>query len=203
MDMKLSMIFFTRYPDRKDKILLKKDNSYCEDLINKLDNEGYALWNLIEIVSFGDFIDLYRLFYEKYPDALSGHNYTYPMYNIKSLRNAAAHNNCILNQLSKQKGSDARQNKKIITFVSKIGEIGRTQRINCMNRQAVHDFVTLLYVVNDAIKSVGVKKHTLLELDSFINKNAVRHKEYFEKNNEIKTIYGFIKKIIDNLLNTQ
>lgn len=72
-----------------------------------------------------------------------------------------------------------------------------------MNLQAVHDFVTLLYVVNDAIDSPGVKKHTLKELDNFINKDAVRHKEYFEKNDEIKTIYNFIKKIIDNLLNNQ
>ena len=68
--------YFKRYPDMQDKILRKKDNSYCEDLINKLKIEGYAVWNLIEIISFGDFINLYRLFYEMFPNAKQGRLYT-------------------------------------------------------------------------------------------------------------------------------
>ncbi|MBQ4649277.1 MAG: Abi family protein [Firmicutes bacterium] len=119
--------YFQIYPDLKNKILRKKDNSYCEDLIDKLEKEGYAVWNLIEIISFGDFINLYRLFYEKYPPEKGKKIYAYPMYNIKSLRNAAAHNNCILNQLMKGKNSRYNHNKKVISFVSKIDGIGKAE----------------------------------------------------------------------------
>ena len=192
--------YFQIYPELKDKILRKKDNSYCEDLIDKLQVEGYAVWNLIEIISFGEFINLYRLFYEKYPPEKSKKIYTYPMYNIKSLRNAAAHNNCILNQLMKGKNNRYNPNKKVISFVSKIEGIGKEQRQNCMGRQVVHDFVTLLYVIDNVIKSSSVKNSILNDLKKFVNEDAVEHKEYFSNNNELKTIYGFIKKVVDNMV---
>jgi len=49
--------YFDMYPDVKTKILQKKQTSYCADLINKLESEEYALWNIVEILSFGDFIN--------------------------------------------------------------------------------------------------------------------------------------------------
>lgn len=192
--------YFRVYPDIEEKILRKKDNSYCEDLINKLKVEGYAVWNLIEIISFGDFINLYRLFYEKFPDAKQGKVFTYPMYSIKSLRNAAAHNNCILNQLMKAKDDEVKINKKVTSFVSKIDGIGKEQRVNCMKKQVVHDFVTLLYVIDNAVKSPGVKKNILTDLSRFMNEQAVRKKEYFRKNNELKAVYAFSKKVVDNMM---
>lgn len=189
--------YFQSYPDMNDKILRKKDNSYCENLINKLKVEGYAVWNLIEIISFGDFINFYKLFYETYPNAKQDIIYTYPMYSIKSLRNAAAHNNCILNQLAAER-KDGNLNRKVITFVSKIGEIGKTQRCNCMEKQVVHDFITLLYVVDNVIKSERVKKDLYNQMDCFINKQAIRNREYFCKCNELKSVYDFVKKVVDN-----
>lgn len=71
--------FFTQYSDVKDKILKKSKNSYCTDLIDKLESEGYAIWNVVELLSFGDFINLYDLFYQEYPEAKNGILYTYPM----------------------------------------------------------------------------------------------------------------------------
>lgn len=192
--------YFKHYPDMQDKILKKKDNSYCEDLINKLKVEGYAVWNLIEIISFGDFINLYKLFYEMFPDAKQGKLYTYPMYNIKSLRNAAAHNNCILNQLMKPKHNNFNTNKNVNSYVSKIDGIGRELRINCMNKQVVHDFITLLYVVDSTVKSAGVRENILFDLKKFMDKQAIRKREYFAKNNELKSIYAFTKKVVDNLV---
>lgn len=190
--------YFEYNENVKDKILQKR-NPYCEDLITKLEQEGYALWNIIELLSFGDFIKLYKLFYEEYPDAQSGTIFTYPMYSVKNIRNAAAHNNCIVNQLKKTKNEEVNQNRKVVSYVSKIKNITKTQRQTCMQRQVMHDFVTLIYVVDKVIKSDGIKNNIKEELARFINVTAIRHKEYFEKHNELVTIYDFTKKIIDNM----
>lgn len=190
--------FFTYYPDVKSKILEKKKTSYCADLIDKLESEGYAIWNVVELLSFGDFINLYELFYQEYPEVKTEILYTYPMRSIKSLRNAAAHNNCILNQLTKIRSRDLHVNKKVVSFVSQNNLIGRTQRINCMEMQAVHDFVTLLYVIYKAVNSEGVKNKIVEELHWIIYERFPRHKEYFKKNNSLMTVYDFIKKMIDN-----
>lgn len=89
--------FFAQYPAIKDEILRKASNSYCNDLVLKMDSEGYAVWNAIEVLSFGQFINLYKLY--------SAENYGWNnkicnlLIPARSIRNAAAHNNCILNSL--------------------------------------------------------------------------------------------------------
>ena len=173
--------FFTYYPDVKNKILEKRKTSYCADLIDKLEYEGYAIWNIIELLSFGDFINLYELFYREYPEAKDGILYTYPMRSIKSLRNAAAHNNCILNQLTRSRSNNTHVNKKVVSFVSQNNLIGKAQRINCMEMQAVHDFVTLLYVIYKAVNSEGIKRKMIEELHWLIDGRFLKHKEYFQK----------------------
>lgn len=190
--------FFMYYPDVKNKILEKRKTSYCADLIDKLEYEGYAIWNIIELLSFGDFINLYELFYREYPEAKDGILYTYPMRSIKSLRNAAAHNNCILNQLTRSRSNNTHVNKKVVSFVSQNNLIGKAQRINCMEMQAVHDFVTLLYVIHKAVNSEGIKRKMIEELHWLIDGRFLKHKEYFQKNNSLMTVYDFMRKMIDN-----
>ncbi len=194
--------YFESYPDTKDKILQKKKTSYCAGLIDKLEAEKYAVWNIIEILSFGDFINLYELFYEEFPEAKSNILFTYPMRSIKSLRNAAAHNNCILNQLTKEKTDDLHINKKVISYVAKNKSIGKTMRKNCMGMQAVHDFITLIYVVDNAVGSAGMREKIKEDLRELIHVRMTKNKEYFEKNNQIKTVYAFVRKVVDNFLDS-
>lgn len=196
-------IYLNAYPDVRDKILKKKEASYCSDLIDKLEKEGYAVWNIIEILSFGDFINLYDLFYETFPEAKSGLLFTYPMRSIKNLRNAAAHNNCILNQLTRAKREDVRENKKVISFVANIKTIGKKQRMNCMSMQVVHDFVTMLYVIDKAVISEGMRENILLSLDNLINGRMIKNGVYFSKNNNLMAVYDFVKKIVDTLLSEE
>lgn len=191
--------FMVAYPDIKDKILGKRGSSYCDDLIDKLESEGYALWNIVELLSFGDFIKLYDFFYQKYPDCLTGLNFTYPMKNVKNLRNASAHNNCILDQINKEPAEGIKENKKVISYVSKIKTISKDSRRTCLRKHVVHDFVTMIYVIDKAITSVGVKNKLIDELDFLVNDRMVRHREYFEKNNTLVQVYDFVHKIVDNL----
>ena len=53
--------FFAKYPRIPQELQAKARNSYCNDLVTKMDMEGYAVWNAIEVLSFGQFIQLYKL----------------------------------------------------------------------------------------------------------------------------------------------
>jgi len=50
----------------KDNIIKKGKNSACTDLVNKYTGK-FAIWNIVEVLSFGDFIKLYEIYYNKYP----------------------------------------------------------------------------------------------------------------------------------------
>ena len=67
-----------------------------------------------------------------------------------------------------------------------------------MEMQAVHDFVTLLYVIHKAVNSEGIKRKMIEELHWLIDGRFLKHKEYFQKNNSLMTVYDFMRKMIDN-----
>lgn len=86
--------FFDMHHRIKEEVLEKGKSSYCADMIEH-HKDGFAIWNIIEVLSFGHFAMLYDWFYTKHPSKDSLTNMLLP---IKSLRNAAAHNNCLINK---------------------------------------------------------------------------------------------------------
>lgn len=90
---------FSKYPFMVDHINQKKYNSACADLIHKYEN-NWAAWNLIEVISFGDFIRLYEFYYLLYPEQ-DNEIVSDLIWSLKFIRNASAHNNCLLNTLRK------------------------------------------------------------------------------------------------------
>ena len=121
------------------------------------------------------------------------------MYSIRDLRNATAHSNCLINKL--QKGTN-KPSVKIIKFVSNIDGIGKSMRDNKLSNKFLYDFISLLYVYNEFVISDIVKEKRFTEIKEFINGRVIRNKEYFEKNECIKTAYTFVKKIVDYISKT-
>jgi abortive infection bacteriophage resistance protein len=184
---------FIKYPYIKDNIDRHGRNSASTDLISKCDGE-FAMWNIVEILSFGDVIKLYELYYKKYKTDNSMEKY---LWSIKFLRNAAAHNNCLLNSLKTPYNVRIKPNREMNTFISKIPGINPNARIKKMKNPILHDFVVTLYVFNKVVSSKGIKKHTMLELKELVDKRMTKNKYYFEKNELIKSYYEFVKIIID------
>jgi abortive infection bacteriophage resistance protein len=179
------------------KISGNKEKSACFDLIQKhiIKKKEYSLWSIVEVLSFGDFILLYEFYYSQYP---SNNEFTRYLWSIKFLRNAAAHNNCLLNSLKSPYNIEISKNKAIMLFVSAIKGISENVRVEKMKNPVIHDFVVMLYVYNTLIKSEGVKKHGMKELKEFINERVVARKRYFEKNDMLKGYYEFIYKIVNS-----
>lgn len=95
-----------------------------------------------------------------------------------------------------QKGTN-KPSVKIIKFVSNIDGIGEIMRTSKLSNKFLCDFVSLIYVYNEFICVDVVKEKRFKQLQEFIDGRAVKNKEYFEKNECIKTAYFFVKKVVD------
>src|SRR5690606_31188119 len=77
----------------------KDKKSACRDLILKY-RDDWAVWNFVEVLSLSKTIRLYEYFYRKY-EKKKYKNISGLLYSVQYLRNATAHNNCLLNSIKR------------------------------------------------------------------------------------------------------
>ena len=88
---------YDKLTEKYDKA--RKNFSYNSQIIEKY-HPDYPIWAFLEILTFGDFIYFYRFYYKKnkmkipYPEHLES---------VRILRNATAHNNCLLNNITQKR----------------------------------------------------------------------------------------------------
>ena len=199
------------FSDSNNSYILKiisrsSQSNYSGELINKYIIEKTTpvnginiptqcpYWVLFEVLSFGEFIKFYNFYYDTYSKPNPAKNLLFP---IKCLRNAGAHNNCILNMLPKALHKDFKTNKELSSIISKSMDITPDSRRNCLSVPVLHDFAALCIVFNMVVTSEPVKSHTRKEFEGFmerIDKNA----EYHAKNAEIRKMKTFFNKLLDN-----
>lgn len=188
--------FLKHQPTVRETIEQKKRNSYCENLINKY-SDKFPAWALVEVLSFGDLINFADLYYSHFP------NRSVKVGNlriVKFLRNAAAHNNCLINNLSDNTGSSFSQNKDARTFVSKIDGLSNKTIAKKMGNRTIHDLVVLICTYCDIVTSDHSKKRKLESLQYLLENRFILHKDYFSSNMLLVSNYEFIKKVVDKAL---
>ena len=200
-------LFLQNHPNAEMDIKSKANKySFCSDLAEKHLNEynepkELALWNIVELLSFGNFMELYELYYQMYPSF----NYSDYLKSIKFIRNAAAHNNCILSTLKKPNSiKKFSKTKKLANILGKIPEFQKLDNRDAMMKNPIiHDFVTLLFVYNDIMKVSATKNARNRKMEEiyyqFCDENGRirKNKSYFNKNPYIKEPYLFICTIIE------
>lgn len=187
---------FIRIKNIHDKL----GKSATSELIAKRmeNNDKYALWEIVEVLSFGEFVDLYQLYYSTYK---SKNDFSSYLWSIKFLRNAAAHNNCLLNSMKSPYKVALHKNKDILFEISKIKTISEKSRKTWMQNPVIHDFTILVFVYLQIIKSSGIKEKGIEQLNYLFNERMVKKKEYFEKNNSIIECYRFTQKVVSTFCN--
>lgn len=149
-------------------------------------------WVLLEMLTFGDFIKFYEFYYStRSYDKISS-----PVINlVKSLRNGAAHNNCILADLAH---GTSRAPGEISRAVSRISSINKNQRQKKLSCRPMLEFVALLYTYN-IIVSDKVKYHRTQELKDLFFNRMTKNSLFFQKNELVKSNYEFACKVIEAL----
>lgn len=197
---------FSKYPFMVDHINQKKYNSACADLIHKYEN-NWAAWNLIEVLSFGDLIKLYELYYSLYPEQ-SNEVASDLIWPLKFIRNASAHNNCLLNTLRKpyvythlydKKRRTIIVNKRLVSLLSSVPTISKNNRKKKITNPIIHDFVASLFLFDEICTSQVFKMKIFTEVKEFVDGRLIKNKEFFNFDNVFATIYDFIRNVVDYL----
>lgn len=177
--------------------LLKKYISECDQLNNEDDDACYytflqnntkkqycidmPIWVLLESITFGGLIRFYEFYYEYYeedtPISIKLLN------SIKSIRNACAHNNCILHDLS---GNKCHPLSFVRTFVSKKGctKSMIQSRLKC---RTLHEFACVLYLANkrygnSTFLPKDILHHDLKEIQGVLVQFEHKYLCMFQKN---------------------
>ena len=187
--------FLCSHSDVRQRIESKKSKSYTSDLVEKFRNR-YAIWNIVEILTFGDFVLLYKFYYSTYP---SVHSYDDLLFAVKSIRNGAAHSNCIINTLRTPYSVAISPNYRLSTLCGYIHRIGASGLKTKLQNPVIHDFVAMLYLFHLTSFSSDLKRYAFEDLKFLLTDRIIRNKQYFTNNIHISTTYEFISKIVDFL----
>lgn len=171
-----------------------RKSEYCKDLINKY-YPVFPVWVFVEVISFGKLLSLCAFFDETYGAKIVDSKL---MNEVRDIRNACAHSNCLMNNMMDKIDSTKQPNSKITNFIKDIPSISKDARNKYLNRRFSYSLVTLMYVYNEIVQDVPKKKR-FEQLKNFMEDRAIRNKGYFIENNQIVGTYNFHKKIVDNL----
>ena len=175
-----------------------KSGGYCKDLIEKY-YPYFPVWVFVEVISFGDLLYLCS-FYEKIYGIRIVNNQL--MNSIRDIRNASAHSNCLLNQMTTEIDETKQPNNEITTFIKNMNLISDSSRKNNLKYQFTYSFVTLLYVYDNLMQEEAkIKRYQ--ELQEFMNTRVNRNPDYFRSNTKIMGVYNFLEKVVDNLVGNE
>lgn len=175
----------------RNEIFKHLKTSYCKDLINKY-HPDYPVWVLVELISFGELCKFIEFYDKTYPKRLSFD--VKLLFLVRDLRNACAHNNCLIHNLKADYHS--KPNPTLLKQVQAIKNISKRVRNAKLKNKPIHDFTCLLFVYPLIVKSTRLRKMRKKELIKLIKKRMIKHADYYNKNDAIKTTYIFIKKIL-------
>ena len=167
-------------------------NFYNRQVFEKY-KETPSVWSIVEMLGFSDFIDFYAHYYQYFHLKCE---YTPHFDSVRRLRNAAAHNTCMISNLKPQNWfkSDIEINFELIG--AKL-DVGNGVISSCLKVPVLNDFAVMLSNYVKLISSPKIKEKTLEEIQDFFNGRMILHKDYFENVNEIKNAYHFAKAVLD------
>lgn len=105
-----------------------------------------------------------------------------------------AHNSCVLSELNK-KDNNYSPAYKIVQYLKECN-IGKETRSNKLSNSRIRQITYTLYMFNEIITSNGIKKNVSKELNKLFYERINLHKEYYNNNELLKSIYSYFEKII-------
>lgn len=192
-----------KFPKKVHNSIFKKVGSeYYQKIFSKYDLdkdkklENIPIWEFLEIITFGELVNFYDFYTNEYK--LKDENkYVYILRDIIKLRNAVAHNNCILSELNMKKNKYP-PSYKIIQFLNNC-DIGKDTRSKKLSNSRIRQITYTLYMFNEIVTSDGIKNNVKKDINELFFDRIIKHKEYYNNNNELlKSIYCYFKKIIEN-----
>lgn len=172
-------------------------NGYNSDLIQKYNNT-FPIWVFLEIISFGDLTLFYNYYCKQFP---INNNISAYLWSARILRNAAAHNSCILNRL-KESFDDSKINNTLFNVLKLNYQTINVKRIKTyLKNPIIQDFIDVLILYKKLDKSRTMLKKRISEVENFLircKKNSI----FYHQNNQIIGSYKFISDFFSEYKNS-
>lgn len=172
----------------------RKTSEYCGDLILKYKGQ-YPIWAFVEILSFGDFLYFYKYCAKKYTANKNLKTNFHLMFSVKAIRNAAAHNNCIMNNLLSRSSDMKDVNHSLLRDLATNTRISKQIRDTHLSKLRIHQIITLLYAHKTIVTSTGMHKHIAERLQDLSARFFKNHD--YTACESLKTSLKFIKEVVD------
>lgn len=185
--------FLETHPKIKDSLSqINRISGYGENSLEKYISSP-AVWNFVEMVNFADFISFYAFYYDFMNIKCE---YTKHFESVRRIRNACAHNKCMLSSFKPVPGFKPDLETSFELLDGNIG-IGNGTISSCMKVPLLNDFAVMLSVYTRLISSPKIKEITIQEIKDFFDGRMIYRKQYFENNIDIKNAYQFARKTLD------
>lgn len=191
-----------KFPKKVHNSIFKKVGSeYYQKIFSKYDLdkdkklENIPIWEFLEIITFGELVNFYDFYTNEYKLKDESKD-VYILRDIVKLRNAVAHNNCILSELNTKKNKYP-PSYKIIQFLNNC-DIGKDTRSKKLSNSRIRQITYTLYMFNEIVTSDGIKNNVKKDINELFFDRIIKHKEYYNNNELLKSIYCYFKKIIEN-----
>ena len=163
--------------------------SYAKGIIDKY-HPDYPVWALCELLTFGSLCKLVEFYDKCYPGRL-GFN-TNILYPIRNIRNACAHNNCLINNLGER--NLPKTSTAIISLISQYITSKNSRKSNLHNKLK-HDLACLLCSYPLIVKSQPMKAAARKKILYFIFKRCLKNANFYSKNSVIHSSFIFFFKL--------
>ena len=183
-----------------ESIRKKVTNEYYQKIFSKYDLdkdtkiENIPIWEFLEIITFGELINFFEFFTKYYK--LDDNKYTFILREVNKLRNAVAHNSCVLCELDK-KDNIHRIDIVIINYLKNCG-IGKENRNTKLSNSRIRQITYTLYMFNIIVSSEGVKNNVKHDVTKLFYGRIILNEKYYNNNGLLKSIYNYFDKIIQN-----
>ena len=182
-----------------NSIFKKVGSEYYQKIFYKYDIdkdkklENIPIWEFLEIITFGELVSFYD-FYTKEYELREESKDIYILRDIVKLRNAVAHNSCILNDLV------SKDNKypvpfKVVNYLKRCG-IVKEKKKKKMSNSRIRQITYTLYMFNKIVTSDDIKEVVKKEINELFYDRIIYHKEYYSNNELLKSVYSFFDKIV-------
>lgn len=189
-----------KFPKKVHNSIFKKVGSeYYHKVFSKYDIdkdkklENILVWEFLEIITFGELVNFYEFFAKEYELKNEIKN-VFILREIVKLRNAIAHNSCVLCDLDKKDNNFA-PDYKIVNYLNNC-EIRKETRDNKLSNSRIRQITYTLYMFNEIVTSTGVKTNVTKDINDLFYERIILHNEYYNNNELLKSIYAYFDKII-------
>ena len=183
-----------------------KSSIYCRDMITHvLPGQQMPVWVFLEVITFGRFRSFFEFCANKDNDTpLIDESYRLKM--VKSIRNAAGHSNCILNDLRLATSAESNLThdlnravlRKTKLFLANGSNISHSHEPDAIQNDRLKEIITLFFVHSRNLPSDAMRQHYKDELLIFVARMNRHLDDYYKDNACIQNAFGLIKKLVEN-----